>query len=104
MNKDLSRSHVHRAKVAGISGLLIPGAAQAYNGRLFRGAFILITAPLLFPWMIGLITGIRQAKRINDAGGRIGFGGRAGLILHLWFAVNVALLTLVGLSMSGVLT
>lgn len=104
MGKSSPKIHPHSAKIAALFGLIIPGAGQAYNGRLFRGAFVLLTAPLLLPWIIGIVTGAQQAKSINQGGGRTGFGGRMGLFFHLWFAVNVSLFVLLGLSMSGMLT
>lgn len=93
----------HRPGTAVLLGLL-GGGGQAYNGQPFKGAFILVTTPLVIPWVWGLLDARAVARRIAASGGRTGRGGPVWFLLHAWLAVNLVLLTAIVLTLVGVLS
>lgn len=92
----------HRPGTATVLGLL-GGGGQAYNGQPFKGAFFLLTSPLVIPWVWGLFDARAVARRIAASGGRTGRGGPVWFLLHAWLAVNLLLLTAIVLTLTGVL-
>jgi len=92
----------HSPAVALTCALLIPGAGQAYNGRPIRGFFVLFFTPLILPWLVSLWGAWATAGRMRAEGGRFGSGGFIWVFLQLWLACNVALATLIGLTIAGV--
>ena len=94
----------HSPASAVLLGLVLPGSAQAYNGRLIKGAMVLLLSPLIIPWIWGALSGKKIAQKISDEGGRFGAGGPVSVGLHIWFCINIGLFVLGGLSAAGVFT
>jgi hypothetical protein len=94
---------IHRPGLALLFGLLA-GGGQAYNGRPVKGALFLLTSVLVLPWFWSLVDAHREASRIVAGGGRTGRGGVLWVVFHVWFALNVALTTVVVLTITGVLS
>jgi hypothetical protein len=90
--------------VALVSGLLVPGAGQAYNGFPFRAFFLLIFSPLVIPWIYGVVDAHLSANKIVAAGGRVGLGGWPWIGLQIWLAVDFVLFLLIVLTMRGTLS
>ena len=99
----LSHAHPHHPGLAAAAAVLIPGAGQAYNGQFFKGLAILIFSPLLLPYALGIWDAHHQASLKTRAGGRTGRGGIAWILIQAMLAANVLLLTLIVLSLTGVL-
>ncbi len=97
-------AHRHSPVVALVSGFLVPGAGQAYNGFPFRAFFLLIFSPLLVPWIYGVVDAHLSAKKIVAAGGRVGPGGWPWIGLQMWLAVDFVLFLLIVLTMRGTLS
>ncbi len=93
----------HRPATAVALGVL-PGGGQAYNGEPFKGVFFLLTSALVLPWVWSLLDARAVARRVAAAGGRRGRGGLLWFVLHGWLALNLALLTLLVLTLAGVLS
>lgn len=93
----------HTSRTAVVLGVLLPGGGQAYNGQPIKGALFLLTTVLVLPWIWSLFDARSTADRLVAAGGRTGRGGPLWFVLHGWFAINVALTVLVGLTVAGVL-
>ncbi|MBI1371203.1 MAG: hypothetical protein GC159_00345 [Phycisphaera sp.] len=81
----------------------MPGLGQAYNGCPWRALFYLLTTPLVLPWLLSLVDAYVCGRRIEREGGRLYRGGCLWVFLHFWLVANVLLLTLVGLSVAGVI-
>jgi TM2 domain-containing membrane protein YozV len=90
-------------KTALVLGLLLPGGGQAYNGQPFKGMVLAALSVLVIPWLLSLWDARRVAQRKHEGGGRGGRGGPLWVALHCWGLLNLALLVLVILTMSGVL-
>jgi len=95
--------HSHSSLMALLSGLLIPGAGQAYNGQPVKGFFFLFFSVLLVPYLWSVLDAYFQARRIVKEGGRYGRGGLGWVFLQGWLMLNVAVLAVIGLSVAGVL-
>jgi len=93
----------HTAGAALCLGIVLPGWGQAYNGQPWKALFYLLFTPLLVPWLLSLIDAYYVGRRIERQGGRYFRGGCLWVALHLWLVANLALLTLVALTVSGVL-
>lgn len=91
----------HSPGLAAAAGALVPGAGQAYNGQPGKALLVLLTAPLVLPWALGVWDALSVARKIAAAGGRTGHGGPAWLVVQGWAAVNLALFTLLGLTAAG---
>lgn len=94
----------HSPVIALLAALLVPGAGQSYNGQPVKGFFLLLLTPLVLPWIYAVIDAPLRAAKIRREGGRYGQGGCLWIVLHLWLFVNVALATVVGLTIAGVIT
>lgn len=94
----------HSPAIALIAALLVPGAGQAYNGQPVKGVFLLLLTPLVLPWIYSVIDAPLRARKIRAEGGRYGRGGCLWIVLQAWLFVNVALATVVGLTIAGVIT
>jgi TM2 domain-containing membrane protein YozV len=94
----------HSPLVALVSGIVVPGAGQSYNGKPFFGFLLLIFSPLLVPWVYGFVEAHQGARKIEAAGGRIGRGGWPWVGLHAWLALDFALFIMIVLTMRGVLS
>ena len=92
----------HSVFAATILALLVPGAGQAYNGQPLKGVFLLGTSVLVLPWLLSLVDARRVARRLVQGGGRYRKGGLVWVFFHLWFALNLAGLVLIGLTVAGV--
>jgi len=90
-------------KVAAVLSTLFPGAGQAYNGQPLKAFLILLLAVLVVPWLLGIWDAYRVADQSMVQGARRG-GGPWGVLLHLWLFVDLALLALLALTLTGVLT
>lgn len=94
----------HSVGTATVLSVLLPGAGQAYNGQPWKGLFVLIFSVLLLPWLLGIWDARKHATQIIAAGGRRGQrGGWLWVFFHVWLFVNVSLLSLIGLTLGGVL-
>lgn len=93
----------HGTGLALAAGIVIPGAGQAYNGQPWKGLLILLFSPLIVPYLFGIYDAHRVARRIAGAGGRPGRGGPAWIVLQGWLAVNLLLLGVLVLTLTGVL-
>jgi len=94
----------HSPTLALILAAALPGAGQAYNGHPFKAVAFLLFSPLLLPWIWSLVDARRAAARLAASGGRYGRGGWVWVFLQAWLAFNVALFTLIVLTLTGVLT
>jgi len=94
----------HHPGLALTLGILLPGAGQAYNGQPMKAAFLALVSALVLPWVYSLYDAWSRAGRIRSSGGRQGSGGWGWVIMHLWFLVVAALLTLIVLTLLGVLS
>lgn len=94
----------HSPAIALLAALAVPGAGQSYNGQPVKGLFLLLFTPLVLPWIYAVIDAPLRAKKIRAAGGRYGKGGCLWIALHLWLVANLALATVVGLTIAGVIT
>lgn len=94
----------HSPAVAVFLGVALPGAGQAYNGHPFKAFFFLLTSPLFLPWLWSLVDAHRSAGAMAAEGGRYGRGGWTWVFLQAWLAFNLALFTLIALTLAGVLT
>lgn len=92
----------HRPGVA-VALAVLPGGGQAYNGQIIKAVVFLMTSPLILPWIWSFFDARSVAKGIVAAGGITGQGGLPWFLLHLWFVVNILLLTTIVLTMAGVL-
>ncbi len=96
----LGRSH--SPFLAALAGFALPGAGQAYNGSPIRGLFVLVTTPLVLPWLLGSFFAHRRAAAMQREGGRFGKGGVIWILLHGWLVFNLLLAVVAGLTMWGV--
>jgi hypothetical protein len=99
-----SGGRAHHPAIALILALLIPGAGQAYNGQPIKGFFLLFFSVLILPLLYSLYDAYAGARKIVTTGGRWGRGGFVWVFLQAWLAVNVGLMTLIVLTIAGVLT
>jgi len=88
--------------VAALLSTVFPGAGQAYNGQPAKAFLILILAVLVLPWLLGIWDAHHVAAHRPAMGGRAG-GGAWGVTLHLWLVLDLGLLTLLALTVTGVL-
>jgi len=88
---------------AAVLSTVFPGAGQAYNGQLAKASLILVLAALVVPWLLGIWDAHRVAAR-SLAEGVLEGGGLWGVLLHFWFFADLALLALLALTLTGVLT
>ncbi len=94
-------SHCRRRKAL-LLGILIPGAGQAYNGRLGQGFLILVTSILIIPWVIGCRQAYLAADDIQpppSSGSSFFY-----VFMHGWMAFNALLFIVVVLTVVGVLS
>lgn len=91
----------HRPGLALLFAILIPGAGQAYNGRVKRAFFVPFLSPLILPWLISVVGAWTNARRICAGGGRHGRGGPVWVALQAWHVANIALAVLLYLTMTG---
>lgn len=91
----------HSPSVALVAGVLVPGAGQAYNGQPAKALLVLLTAVLVIPWAWGAWDAWSVARTLEGGGGRRGRGGPAWLLVQAWTAANLALFTLLGLTVTG---
>lgn len=82
----------------------MPGAGQSYNGQFGLGLLVLLGSVLILPYFLGIWAAARKAKAIAAAGGRAGRGGPAWILIQAMLGVNLLLLTLVLLTVTGVLS
>ncbi len=94
-------SRPHSPAVALVAGVLVPGAGQAYNGQPARALLVLLSGLLLIPWAWGAWNAWSVARTLEAEGGRRGPGGPAWLMVQAWTAANLALFTLLGLTVAG---
>ncbi len=52
---------------AGIFSALLPGGGQLYNGHFLKAVIFFLLAPLVIPWIIGIVEAFFAARRINDS-------------------------------------
>ncbi len=93
----------HSPTVALVSGVLVPGGAQAYNGQLGTAVLVLLGAVLVVPWILGVVLGVRRAREIAAKGGRRGHGGGWWVAIQLWLLVDLLLAVAVALTLLGYL-
>ncbi len=86
-----------------ISGLLLPGAGQAYNGHPFRAFFVLLFSPLVLPWLLGSLLAWGGACKMVKEGGRYGKGGVFWVAIQAWIILAIILAALVALTLEGIL-
>lgn len=65
--------------VAAISSLIIPGIGQVYNGQVFKGIIVFLSAWLIVPWIYGVVDAFVCAKRINQ--GKISSTPKIGYLI-----------------------
>lgn len=112
----------HRPVLAVVSGLILPGGGQAYNGKVLRAFFIALIGVALVAWsatygtllnlplllaigwqvLMALLAWL-AANRIVQHGGRMAKGGVLWIVLQLWLVANLTLAVLIGLTLKGVL-
>jgi TM2 domain-containing membrane protein YozV len=97
-------ARAHHPGVALTLGILLPGAGQAYNGQPLKAALLVLVSALVIPWLYSLYDAWSRANRIKESGGRQGSGGWSWVIMHLWFLLVAGLLTLIALTLLGVLS
>jgi TM2 domain-containing membrane protein YozV len=67
-----SRMSAARAKsirdpwLAAALALVFPGAGQIYNGHWIKALLVLVTSPLVIPWLIGIVDAFFSANRTNE--------------------------------------
>ncbi|HPR63874.1 MAG TPA: hypothetical protein PK014_06600 [Thermoanaerobaculia bacterium] len=93
----------HRPGLALVLAFLIPGWGQAYNGQPVKALFLMLLSILVIPWIYSIVDAHKRAKRIMESGGRRGRGGWLWITLHAWLAVNVAMFTMISLTVAGVI-
>jgi len=93
----------HSPGLAVICGLLVPGAGQAYNGQILKAFFLLLVSALVLPYLFSLYDAYATGQRIVQSGGRTGRGGLLWVFFQLWLVVNLTILTLIILTIVGVL-
>ncbi len=93
----------HSRVTARLLAIFLPGAGHAYNGKPVIGAWAVVLAPLIVPWLISIWAADKRAASIARRGGRLGRGGPLWVFFHIWFLLNWVLLVLAGLTMAGVL-
>ena len=98
-----SRGRPHSPGVALLSGVLVPGGAQAYNGQLGAAILVLLSAVLVVPWIVGVVLGVRRAREIVAQGGRRGRGGGWWVAIQVWLLVDLLLAVAVVLTLLGYL-
>jgi hypothetical protein len=96
------RGRRHHPGVAVAAAILIPGAGQAYNGQVAKGWLLLLGSLLVVPWIYSIFDALRTARRIVAEGGRRGRGGPFWIVLQGWFGLNLILLAVIILTVSGV--
>ncbi|MBN2430252.1 MAG: hypothetical protein JXQ27_02195 [Acidobacteria bacterium] len=94
----------HHPSLALTLGILLPGAGQAYNGQPLKAAILALVSALVLPWLYSLYDAWSRASRVQASGGRRGSGGWIWVILHLWYLLVAGLLTLIVLTLLGVLS
>ena len=50
--------------LAALFSVALPGAGQVYNGRFDKGALFFLTAPLVVPWVWGVVDAAQDAEAI----------------------------------------
>lgn len=93
----------HYPMLALLSGIMIPGAGQAYNGQPIKGFFLLFFSVFIVPYFYSLYDAYATANKIVASGGRMGKGGLVWVWIQSWLAFNVILMAVVILSAWGVL-
>lgn len=91
----------HSPLVALLLAILVPGAGHAYNGQSIKGFFLLFFSVLILPWIYSIYDAWAVARRMRNAGGRMGRGGWIWVFLQIWLAANVTLLVLIILTLMG---
>jgi len=62
---DGTRATASRAAPAlrALASLVLPGAGQAWNGQIGKALLVLLTSPLIVPWIWGVCDAWRVARR-----------------------------------------
>jgi len=62
---DGTRATASRAAPAlrALASLVLPGAGQAWNGQIGKAVLVLLTSPLVVPWIWGVCDAWRVARR-----------------------------------------
>jgi|KBSSwiStaDraftv2_1062776.scaffolds.fasta_scaffold183188_2 predicted RNA-binding Zn-ribbon protein involved in translation (DUF1610 family) len=62
---DGTRATASRATPAlrALASLVLPGAGQAWNGQIGKAVLVLLTSPLIVPWIWGVCDAWRVARR-----------------------------------------
>ena len=62
---DGTRATASRATPAlrALASLVLPGAGQAWNGQIGKAVLVLLTSPLVVPWIWGVCDAWRVARR-----------------------------------------
>jgi TM2 domain-containing membrane protein YozV len=97
------RGRRHNPGVAVAAAILIPGAGQAYNGQVLKAWVLLLGSLLIIPWFYSIFDALRTARAIAADGGRRGRGGPFWIVVQAWLVVNLVLLAVIGLTVSGVI-
>jgi TM2 domain-containing membrane protein YozV len=97
------RGRRHNPGVAVAAAILIPGAGQAYNGQVLKAWVLLLGSLLIIPWFYSIFDALRTARAIAADGGRRGRGGPFWIVVQAWLVVNLVLLAVIGLTISGVI-
>ncbi len=103
-------------------GLALPGAGQAYNGKVFRAFVVALVAAALACWIVAkqqftpiqlgifvgwqilmAITAWLTARGIVHRGGRFAKGGLLWVFLQGWLVASLGVAVMIGLTIAGVL-
>lgn len=59
-------SSIHRPGLSALASLVAPGCGQAINGEPSRGLLVLLTSPLILPWLYGVFDAGRHALALKE--------------------------------------
>jgi hypothetical protein len=52
--------------VAAVFSLFVPGLGQVYNGQWPKGLVLFVLAPLVVPWVFGVVDAARRAEALRE--------------------------------------
>ncbi len=91
--------------LAAVFGLLLPGAGQAYNGQFGKAVVVLVTSPIVIPWLWGVYDAASTAEQIalgRVESSTVPTGGVLIALKILWLPVAAIYGTLLTLILAGV--